>query len=117
MAVGKEQRESCGAVASIDRYPTAVRIDDLFDDGGFEMREMHLSALAYNTRITHAQRHGHVYTTEQQREWWEKDGNRISCQCSTASVLADKKTGEILQKNLVAMTKKSGKEFFAEKVI
>lgn len=90
--------------------------DDVFDDGGFEMMEMHLSALTPTTRLHHASRHGQVYTTQEQREWWEKDANKINCLCSVASVLTNKKSGEVLQGNLVKITKKQGKEFFADKV-
>jgi len=56
---------------------------------GLKSMEMHYSALSPTTRLTHAQRHGNLYTVEQQRSWWAQGANSINCKCSTISVLVD----------------------------
>jgi hypothetical protein len=56
---------------------------------GLVTREMHLSALSPTTRPTHAARHSKLYTSEEVRDWWAKDGNSINCKCSTTAVMVD----------------------------
>lgn len=57
---------------------------------GINLGVMHLSALKNNTRKWHARRHGWVGTEQEEKEWFSKDGNSISCQCSTiGTVLND----------------------------
>lgn len=87
---------------------------DVFDRGGFRVAVMHLSALAFNTRKTHAQRHGKVSTPEEQEEWWATGSNSISCQCTVVDVLVDIKTGEVLQTSLHQKAVEQGKEYFKE---
>lgn len=87
---------------------------DVFGGGGFRVAVMHLSALAFNTRKTHAQRHGEVFTPSEQNEWWDGGSNRVNCQCSVTDVLVDKSTGEILQTALHKKAVDQGKEYFAE---
>lgn len=58
---------------------------------GVKTKEMHISALSPTTRKTHADRHGLLYTREQQRAWWAKDANSINCKCTTLAVLVDSK--------------------------
>lgn len=43
---------------------------------------MWLSALRETTRRWHAARHGHVYTTEEVRDFYAEGGNRYNCYCS-----------------------------------
>ncbi len=47
------------------------------------------SALLPTTRATHAIRNGHVYTSEQVREFYSKNGNRFRCHCATTEALID----------------------------
>lgn len=54
-------------------------------------KEMHISALSPTTRKTHADRHGKLFTREQQRAWWATGGNSNNCKCSTVAVLVDSK--------------------------
>lgn len=63
--------------------------DDAAEELGLETREMHFSALSPTTRATHAARHGTLHTTDEQRDWWSKDGNSINCKCTTISVMVD----------------------------
>lgn len=53
--------------------------DDAREELGIRTLEMHISALSATTRATHAARHGKLYTTDEEREWWSKDGNGINC--------------------------------------
>lgn len=48
---------------------------------------MHLSALRSNTRKWHARRHGWVGTEKEESSWFDRDGNKIQCQCATIAVL------------------------------
>lgn len=56
---------------------------------GFAVMVMHISAFAPSSRITHMQRHGKLYTTQQARLWWSMDANSINCLCSTIEVFVD----------------------------
>ena len=77
--------------------PTALRrarldeADEAEEAYGLTFMQMHQSALSPTTRRSHAIRHGNLYTSEQQREWWAKDANSINCKCSTLTVLVDEK--------------------------
>lgn len=88
---------------------------NVFDKGGFESKVLHLSALTPTTRRSHAARHGNVYTSDDQAEWWASDGHSINCLCSVTSVLVDKKTGEVLQQSLYKKAQEQGAAFFAMK--
>ncbi|GFN25482.1 hypothetical protein ADE_11800 [Achromobacter denitrificans] len=75
--------------------PTALRrarmdeADDAAETYGTQAMQMHMSALSPTTRAHHANRHAKLFTTDQQRAWWAKDGNSINCKCSTVTVLVD----------------------------
>ncbi len=47
------------------------------------------SALKPTTRPHHASRHGKVYTTEDVREFYGRDGNRYNCYCAQTECLLD----------------------------
>lgn len=81
-------------------------------DDEWMIMQMHRSALSPTTRKHHAQRHGRVFTAEQQRNWWAEDGNAINCLCSTLDVLVNKKTGQILQKKLQERMIKQREQWF-----
>lgn len=74
--------------------------EDAAERYGLENREMHFSALSPTTRISHAERHGKLFTVEQQRQWWSEDGNSINCKCTTISVLVDE-TGAPMSPDIV----------------
>ncbi|UUQ71175.1 phage minor head protein [Enterobacter hormaechei subsp. xiangfangensis] len=46
---------------------------------GLKTLLVHISALSPTTRHTHAVRHAHLYTNEEVRDWYSKDGNSINC--------------------------------------
>lgn len=63
---------------------------DAEDAFGLRTKEMHLSALSPTTRVSHAARHGKLFTVDECRDWWAKGANGINCKCSTTSVMVDK---------------------------
>ena len=92
-------------------------LNDILDDDPTSIKQMHFSALAPTTRLSHAERHGKIYTDAQQKAWWDTGSNRINCLCSTIAVLVDDKTGEVVQEDMVDRLKKEGQQFFAERGI
>lgn len=56
---------------------------------GINLGVMHISALRRNTRKWHARRHGWVGTEQEEKAWYSKDGNSISCQCGNLGVVLD----------------------------
>lgn len=69
-------------------------------DLGLQTREMHFSALSPTTRPSHRARHAHLYTTQQQREWWAIVPNMINCKCGSITVLVNAK-GEPLTPGVI----------------
>lgn len=70
------------------------------NDLGLMTREMHFSALSSTTRPSHRARHSHLFTVQQQREWWAIVPNMINCKCSTVTVLVNAK-GEPLTPGVI----------------
>ena len=69
-------------------YRDEVR--DAEDKFGFETRIIHYSALIPGrTRRTHAERHGKLFTVQEQSEWYAEAGNAINCLCSQSSVIVE----------------------------
>lgn len=76
---------------------TDVINDDVYGDSEWGMIQLWFSALAATSRPNHVIKHGEVYTTAEVRAFYAINGNTINCLCSQSPVLANKKTGEILQ--------------------
>jgi SPP1 gp7 family putative phage head morphogenesis protein len=53
------------------------------------------SALIPTTRRTHAARHGNVYTVQEQRDFYNRDGNRYRCLCANTEVILIKGKAEL----------------------
>lgn len=87
--------------------------EEILEDDDEEIKVMHFSALSPTTRLSHAERHAHLYTQAEQKEWWDSGSNRINCLCTTIDVLVDKKTGEPFDPEFVRRAKKEGEKFFA----
>lgn len=60
------------------------------------------SALKPTTRPHHASRHGRVYTTDQVREFYDRDGNRYNCYCAQTECLLDDDGRPVLSDTLKA---------------
>lgn len=56
---------------------------------GIKLMLMHFSALSPTTRLTHALRHGKLYTIAQVRQWFAEGANSINCKCTTIEVMVD----------------------------
>lgn len=66
---------------------------------GLDVRVLHRSSLMASTRRWHAERHGKVYTIQQQNDWWAEGANRINCLCSISEIVVNEK-GEMRSKGL-----------------
>jgi hypothetical protein len=75
------------------------------------LKVMHRSALLPTTRTWHADRHGRVFTLEEQDEWWSDGANRINCYCTSMEVLFDKK-GNMYDAGLQEKLLKQRKTYF-----
>lgn len=84
---------------------------DVYDDSDWGMIQLWFSALAPTSRAWHISRHGETYTTKEVRDFYAEKGNSINCLCSQSAVLYNKKTGEILQSDLVARLRRQKKAF------
>ncbi|MNP42090.1 hypothetical protein D3C76_1358280 [compost metagenome] len=71
---------------------------------GIDVRFMHMSALAPDSRPTHVARHGELFTGEEMLSWWSADGNGKGCRCSCTPVLVDTH-GEVLTPGLIDRAK------------
>lgn len=56
---------------------------------GFNAQLLHISALKPTTRITHAQRHGKIFTVEDVEAWYQRDGNRYNCYCKQSLIIVN----------------------------
>ena len=90
---------------------TDVLNEDVYADSEWGMLQLWFSALASTSRPSHVSRHGETYTTQEVREFYSVNANAINCLCSQSPVLANKKTGEILQKPLQERMRKQKKVY------
>ena len=74
-------------------------------DLGINTRLMHISALSPTTRPSHRARHAHVYTIQEERDWWAITPNMINCKCSTVEILVDEK-GNPLSPGIIERAKR-----------
>lgn len=72
---------------------------------GINTRLMHLSALSPSTRPEHRARHAHIYTIQEERDWWAITPNMINCKCSTVEILVDEK-GNPLSPGIIERAKR-----------
>lgn len=89
----------------INRLKNLVQIDEMnesiYDDSDWKMRVLWFSALSPTSRFTHVERHGLIFTTDEVRDFYSKNGNSTDCLCSQSSILINVRTGEVLQQDLV----------------
>lgn len=75
------------------------------DELGLKIGLLWTSALLPSTRATHAARSGKVYTADEVRAFYGKDGNRYRCHCSVTEALLDAEGVPILTDKLKASMK------------
>tara|TARA_R110000751_G_scaffold91926_2_gene180098 strand:+ start:336 stop:1337 length:1002 start_codon:yes stop_codon:yes gene_type:complete len=92
--------ELLNSYRSATNQETEALNESVYDDSEWHMIPLWFSALSPTTRKNHASRHGSTYTTQQVKDFYSVDGNAINCLCSQSPVLANKKTGVILQESL-----------------
>lgn len=81
---------------------------------GIDVRVIHRSALQFErTRRTHGMRHGHIYTIEEQAQWWDEGTNRINCLCSSTEVVVDK-DGKPYDTGLMAKFEKQRTQYYGK---
>lgn len=79
---------------------------------GMEVMLVHFSALIPDrTRATHAARHGKIVSIEDQREWYQRDGNAINCLCSSSEVTMDNEGNPMIGPKLRAKLAKQKAAF------
>lgn len=61
------------------------------EDFGLRIMMMQMSALSPTTRLSHARRHGKLFTFEQARAWMATSPNMINCKCTFVEVVVDAK--------------------------
>ncbi len=97
-------------ILNVYRSASATETDEInenvYDDSEWHMVSLWWSALSPTTRKSHAIRHSLTYSTQEVRQFYSVNGNAIFCLCSQSPVLANKRTGEILQKPLQDRMKK-----------
>ena len=81
------------------------------DDLELDVRVVHTSALLpERTRRWHAERHGKIFTIEEQEAWWAEGANRISCYC-VANEIVVKSDGTVYDAGLIDQLKKERVQF------
>lgn len=75
-------------------------------DLGIKTKVMHLSALSPTTRPNHRARHAHLYTVQEERDWYANTpGASINCKCGITEVLVDSK-GNPLSTGIIERAKR-----------
>ncbi len=121
MGINKKRAELIARTEINNAYRTAYwsETDELnstvWEGSGFVTRMLWYSALAATTRFTHAKRHGEVYNTTEIREFYSVDANAINCLCTQVEVLVRKKTGEVININIVNDLKNQKKKYLGLK--
>lgn len=87
---------------------------DAEEQFGIRVGILHNSALIPGrTRRTHAQRHGKVFSVEDQAAWYASDGNAVNCLCSNTEITLDEDGNPIFGEKLLERMAKSRAQFLA----
>ncbi|WP_176700906.1 phage minor head protein [Gilliamella sp. Fer4-1] len=97
------QTEQVGALRQATWDETKRTQEEL----GLKTGLLHMSALKPNSRSTHVDRHGKVYTVEQVADWYEENGNRFNCYCAQVTVLLNEKGEPYNQASIDRLLKES----------
>lgn len=93
--------EILGAYRTAQRAKTKQINEDIYADSPFVQKQLWFSALAQTSRKWHVDRHSEVYTLQEVEEFYSKNGNSINCLCSQSPILVNRKTGEVVMKDLI----------------
>jgi hypothetical protein len=87
------------------RQARLAEAEDASASLGLRIGQLWTSALLPTTRPTHAARNGKVYTAQEVRDFYGKNGNRYRCHCSIVETLLDEDGKPILTGKLKAKMK------------
>ena len=93
--------EILGAYRTAQRAKTKQINDDIYADSPFVQKQLWFSALAMTSRSWHVSRHSEVYTLQEVEQFYSENGNSINCLCSQSPILVNRKTGEVVMKDLI----------------
>lgn len=80
------------------RETTMGEGDDVAEALGIEIKYLWVSALLPTTRKNHASRHGRLYTSDEIKEFYSKNGERFNCHCSCVATLIKDGVPQLTQK-------------------
>ena len=80
------------------RETTMGEGDDAAEALGIEIKYLWVSALLPTTRKNHASRHGRLYTSDEIKEFYSKNGERYNCHCSCVATLIEDGVPQLTQK-------------------
>lgn len=80
------------------REATMGEGDDAAEALGIEIKYLWVSALLPTTRKNHASRHGRLYTSDEIKEFYSKNGERFNCHCSCVATLIEDGVPQLTQK-------------------
>lgn len=73
----------------------------VYDDSDWKMGVLWWNALSPSSKVTHVERHGRIYSTNEVRDFYTHSENVEGCLCSLSPILFNVKTGEVLQTELI----------------
>lgn len=73
-------------------------LEDAEEALGIQIKLLWVSALLPTTRKNHASRHGRLYTPDEVREFYSKNGERFNCHCSIVETLIEDGVPQLTQK-------------------
>lgn len=89
--------------------------ETIFDDSEWQMQVLWWSVLSPQSRHTHVERHGRIFTSDEVREFYDNDNNSVGCLCSQSPILVNINTGEVLQNSLIKRMQKAREEYKTKK--
>lgn len=93
--------EILGAYRTAQRAKTKQINEDIYSGSPFVQKQLWFSALAQTSRKNHVSRHGEIYDMQEVEEFYSEAANSIQCLCSQSPILVNRKTGEVVMKDLI----------------
>lgn len=92
----QEERDAWKYAAIMNRLEASEENNKKY---GSRTLYMHFSALSYNTRKSHAERHGKLFTAQEVRDFWANPENIKGCKCGISPIIVDE-NGNPIAKNI-----------------
>lgn len=93
--------EILGAYRTAQRAKTKQINDDIYANSPFVQKQLWFSALASTSRPNHVVKHGETFDIQEVEQFYSENGNSINCLCSQSPILVNRKTGEVVMKDLI----------------